>query len=63
MEIVRYPDTSSAAAIERLLQRPAQSLDSLRAPAMEVINAVRCEGDEAVRRYTLQFDGVTPDDL
>ncbi|MDR3365591.1 MAG: histidinol dehydrogenase [Prevotellaceae bacterium] len=56
MEVVRYPDMS---AVEHLLQRPAQSVEHLRETAMAVINSVRREGDVALLRYTLQFDGVS----
>jgi histidinol dehydrogenase len=45
--------------VERILQRPAQSVEHLREPAMAVIDSVRKEGDAALLRYTLQFDGVS----
>jgi histidinol dehydrogenase len=45
--------------VERILQRPAQSVEHLREPAMAVIEGVRREGDIALLRYTLQFDGVS----
>jgi histidinol dehydrogenase len=46
-------------AVERILQRPAQSAERLREPAMAVIDSVRREGDIALLRYTLQLDGVS----
>jgi histidinol dehydrogenase len=49
------------ADVERILQRPAQSVEHLREPAMEVINSVRKDGDAALQRYTLQFDKVIID--
>ncbi len=58
METIKYPNIST---VERLLERPAQSLERLREPAMEVINNVRINGDKALRNYTQQFDGVDVD--
>ncbi|MDR1415850.1 MAG: histidinol dehydrogenase [Prevotellaceae bacterium] len=58
MDVVRYPDMAD---VERILQRPAQSVEHLREPAMEVINSVRKDGDAALQRYTLQFDKVIID--
>jgi histidinol dehydrogenase len=44
--------------VEHILQRPAQNLEHLREPAMEVIESVRKDGDAALQRYTLMFDNV-----
>jgi histidinol dehydrogenase len=47
------------ADVERILQRPAQSIERLHEPAMAVIDSVRKEGDVALLRYTLQLDNVS----
>lgn len=41
-----------------LLQRPAVDVTDLFASVQEVLNSIRTEGDDAVRRYTAKFDGV-----
>ena len=56
METVKYPDISD---IERLLKRPAQSLEHLRESTLAVIDDVRKNGDHALRSYTQKFDGVS----
>ncbi|MDR1343033.1 MAG: histidinol dehydrogenase [Prevotellaceae bacterium] len=55
MDVIRHPDMSD---VEHILQRPAQNLEHLREPAMEVIESVRKDGDAALQRYTLMFDNV-----
>lgn len=45
--------------VERILQRPAQRVEHLRESAMAVIDGVRRDGDLALLRYTLQFDGMS----
>ncbi len=56
METIKYPAISD---IEQLLERPAQSLEHLRQPALAVIDEVRKNGDSALRSYTQKFDGVS----
>lgn len=54
MNIIKLPNMDDVA---NLLKRPAQSVESLRDTVMVVIDAVRTEGDVALRRYTQKFDG------
>jgi histidinol dehydrogenase len=56
VELIKYPAISD---VERLLLRPAQSLEHLREPALAVIDEVRKNGDHALRSYTQKFDGVS----
>lgn len=61
MKLIQFPNLAAA---QSLLARP----DDLGAPARfekvsAMLKAVRIEGDAAVRRYTAQFDGFTPDNL
>ena len=46
-----------------LLQRPAKDLTNLRAPVLDIMQAVRERGDEALRELTARFDGVEATDL
>ncbi|MCF8714184.1 histidinol dehydrogenase [Joostella atrarenae] len=42
-----------------ILQRPTQTIDDIEATVYEVFNEVKQKGDEAVKKYTSLFDGVT----
>ena len=56
--------TSSKDARRAALSRPAAaSRDEVFRQAASIIAAVRAEGDAAVRRFTAQFGGASPDDL
>lgn len=55
MKIVQYPER---AAWQQLLTRPAIDNSSLQQKVREVMNEVKLEGDEAVKKFTRQFDGV-----
>ena len=56
--------TSSKDARRAALSRPAaQSRDEVFRQAASIIAAVRAEGDTAVRRFTAQFGGASPDEL
>ena len=47
------------AAQGTLLARPALQIDAdIRAQVASILNQVRCEGDEAIRRLTQEFDNV-----
>ncbi|MFH0770200.1 MAG: histidinol dehydrogenase [Candidatus Peregrinibacteria bacterium] len=53
--------SSSSASKEEILsalRRPTQNLSRYREKAKPIIDAVRKEGDRAIRRFTKQFDGV-----
>ncbi len=55
MNIHIHPDTTSW---PDLLKRPAKAAAQLDAIVSEVLSQVQVKGDEAVRAYTEQFDGV-----
>lgn len=56
MKRVNYPSRSEW---PKLLQRPSFDPPSLHEVVGEVLQNVRCRGDEAVREYGLKFDKVT----
>lgn len=57
-------NTLDSAAQRDLLQRPAQQCNDERAATVAAIIArVRCEGDEALRALSAQYDGCQLDDL
>lgn len=60
MKIYQYPDSSEWA---QLLQRPVADAVSLEATVRTVLDDVKKNGDEAVIRYTLQFDKVSVESL
>lgn len=55
MKIVQYPER---AAWQQLLTRPAIDNSSLQQQVKAVMSEVKQQGDEAVKRFTWQFDGV-----
>ena len=55
MEVIKYP---APEAWGDLLKRPALDVSSLFSTVQTVLDAVRTEGDEAVKRYGEQFDKV-----
>ena len=56
MRIVKNPPVQDWAG---LLQRPALDDKALEAKVLSVLSAVQQEGDVAVQRFTLAFDGIT----
>lgn len=56
MKIVINPPAADWAS---LLQRPAKDFRALEASVGEIMQAVRQQGDAALRDYTARFDGVT----
>ena len=60
LKVVRYPNVEDCDA---LLKRPAFDVTQLVATVGAVVDAVRREGDAALRRYELQFDRVALDSL
>jgi histidinol dehydrogenase len=60
MKIVRYPEPQT---YEALCQRPALETASLEVFVKNVLSDVKSKGDEAVRRYALQFDKVRMTDF
>lgn len=62
MENYRY-DTLDEGDLERLCRRPKMDFERAFGEVRPIIESVRREGAEAVRRYSRQFDGVDPDPL
>ncbi len=56
MEIIRYPEKT---AWKRLVARPERDYTELHGIVGKILDDVKERGDEAVRRYTQQFDHVT----
>ncbi|MCD8165693.1 MAG: histidinol dehydrogenase [Bacteroides sp.] len=60
MQIIKYPSRKDW---DRLLERPVFGVQNLFTTVQEVLNSVKEEGDEAVKRYGLRFDKVLIDEL
>jgi histidinol dehydrogenase len=58
MEIVNYKPDSPSEALRRIRSRSLQMNAEIVARVAEIVEAVRLGGDEAVIRYTEEFDGV-----
>ncbi len=58
MEIVRYPPQQDW---QKIIQRPLQQFEVIRKAVLPILQAVRQEGDKAIRRYTLLYDKVELD--
>ena len=54
MNIEKYPGKSEW---RQLLQRPALDNSSLQQTVRNILNDVKANGDDAVKKYSLQFDG------
>jgi histidinol dehydrogenase len=55
MQFVKYPPKE---IWKNLLQRPGQNFADIKNIVESIINDVKINGDEAVKKYTKQFDGV-----
>ncbi len=60
MQIIKYPSRKDW---DRLLERPVFGVQNLFTTVQEVLDSVKEEGDEAVKRYGLRFDKVLIDEL
>ncbi|MDP4188251.1 MAG: histidinol dehydrogenase, partial [Bacteroidota bacterium] len=60
LKVIRNP---KPAEWENLLQRPAINLQSLETIVRNVLLAVMKDGDEALKKYTLEFDKVSLDKI
>ena len=60
MKTIKYPNKSKW---PELLKRPAMDVSSLEATVSAVLFDVKTNGDNAVKKYTLQFDKVQVEDL
>ena len=60
MNKVENPDRSTW---EDLLKRPTQTYEQIEGSVLEIFDAIKAEGDIAVKRYTEKFDGSAQDAL
>lgn len=60
MEIIKYPEKT---AWKHLISRPERDYTELHGIVGKVLNDVKAHGDEAVKRYTEQFDHVKTEHL
>lgn len=60
MKIIRYPDRNDWPEI---IKRPNSPVSSIDGTVRRVIDAIRRDGDRAVRRSGIEFDGVEIDEL
>lgn len=60
MEIIKYPTSGEW---NKLIKRPALDVSSLFGTVQKVLDEVRTQGDEAVKKYGEQFDKVKISDL
>ncbi len=60
MEIIKYPTSGEW---DKLIKRPALDVSSLFGTVQKVLDEVRTQGDEAVKKYGEQFDKVKISDL
>jgi len=60
MNIFDYTDMKSA---REMLKRPLKDLSEIEPLVNEIFAAVKAQGDEAVARYTLKYDGARPGDM
>ncbi len=58
MEIIKYP---AMAQLEKLLLRPARDTTGIRRQTSAIMQEVARDGDEALKRFTLKFDGISPE--
>ena len=63
MELLDWQQLDSAARTAALARPPATTSAEVVAQARDIIATVRRDGDAALRRYGLEFDGVEPDTL
>lgn len=62
MKVYRY-STLSPQKIQKLLLRPKIDFKTINKTVQPIIDAVKVSGDEAVKDFTEQFDGVRPENL
>src|SRR4030095_13967732 len=60
MKIIKYPDRKSW---EEILKRPSHVFSPIEETVKQILQGVRQKGDEAIRRFTLQFDKADINDL
>ncbi|MDX2280401.1 MAG: histidinol dehydrogenase [Saprospiraceae bacterium] len=60
MQQIDYPDFMQAVS---LLARPTVDTTAQRAKVLAMLDSIKLEGDAAIQRFALQFDGFVPDVL
>ncbi len=55
MQIINNPNKNEWAEV---LKRPTQTVGDIEAMVMQIFDDIRLKGDEAIKKYTLQFDGI-----
>jgi histidinol dehydrogenase len=60
MQVIRYPEKS---AWKEIVARPTFETASLESIVSGILNDVKSNGDEALRRYTAEFDKAEIDDF
>ncbi|WP_157206534.1 histidinol dehydrogenase [Mariniflexile maritimum] len=55
MQIINNPNKNEWAEV---LKRPTQTVGDIEATVMHIFDDIRLKGDEAIKKYTLQFDGI-----
>lgn len=60
MQVIRYP---SRKEWPQILRRPVISVKSLESTVESILSDIQTDGEQAVKKYTLQFDKATVEDL
>src|SRR4051812_16690951 len=60
MQVVQYPDKKDW---QQLLQRPSQDFTSVKKIVEDILNDVKQNGDEAIKKFTKQFDKIELNDF
>ncbi|MCA0362638.1 MAG: histidinol dehydrogenase [Bacteroidetes bacterium] len=60
MKIFEYPESE---VLKEILQRPTQNFEEISLKVKPVLDAVKHEGDQALRRFALEFDNILLDNF
>ena len=60
MKIFEYPESE---VLKKILQRPTQNFEEISLKVKPVLDAVKHEGDQALRRFALEFDNILLDNF
>lgn len=63
MKLLYCPDLNAVKAIAEQLQRPANDVSTLRSTVEPILADIKINGDAALKKYTLQFDGIALESL
>ncbi|GAA4808386.1 histidinol dehydrogenase [Litoribaculum gwangyangense] len=56
MKIIENPNKSEW---QEVLKRPTQTVDDIESLVIQIFNEVKIDGDSAIKKYTLKFDGIS----